>query len=185
MQLIREAGMNNEIEPSLLISLVILIAVIAVVVWWYGVRKQTSADKQKASFTSPGYKDKLTLIDGIGETLEKKLNALGITSFRQIAELKPQDIERVNDELRFKGRIEREGWVAQARKLVEGASRRTVAVSPAGTTTGTKKKTAAGPARKVSKKKTPGKKANGKKVAKKTTKKKTRKAKKKTKKTGR
>lgn len=113
--------MNNELGTPLLISLVILIVIVGVVIWWYGVRK--SDTKQSVAFKSPGYRDDLTLIDGIGATLQAKLNKLGITSFKQIAELTEQDIERINEQLAFKGRIEREGWVAQARKLVEAGSR--------------------------------------------------------------
>ncbi len=58
--------------------------------------------------------DDLTSINGIGEALQGKLANLGITSFRQIADFTPADIERVNTVLDFPGRIERERWVEQA-----------------------------------------------------------------------
>ena len=48
-----------------------------------------------------------------------KLNNLGITTFRNIAEFTDADIERVNAELDFRGRIEREKWVEQARALLD------------------------------------------------------------------
>jgi predicted flap endonuclease-1-like 5' DNA nuclease len=52
--------------------------------------------------------------------LEKKLNALGITQFAQVAAFTADDIERVDAELNFKGRIEREDWLSQAKALAEG-----------------------------------------------------------------
>jgi len=66
------------------------------------------------------FDDDVTLIGGIGPALEKKLAALGITSLKQIAEFTAADIERVDAELAFKGRIEREEWVEQAQDLIAG-----------------------------------------------------------------
>ena len=63
--------------------------------------------------------DELTRIKGIGRALELKLNDLGITTFRQISEFTPEDIERINDRLPFKGRIERDRWVEQAKGIVD------------------------------------------------------------------
>ncbi|MCB1917120.1 MAG: hypothetical protein KDG52_15560 [Rhodocyclaceae bacterium] len=63
-------------------------------------------------------KDDLKQISGIGPGLEKKLNAEGIVSFRQIAGLTEDDIARLEQTvIKFPGRIERDGWVEQARKL--------------------------------------------------------------------
>ena len=62
--------------------------------------------------------DDLSRINGIGEAVQEKLAGLGITSFRQIAEFTPADINRVNEVLSFPGRIERERWVEQARAIV-------------------------------------------------------------------
>jgi predicted flap endonuclease-1-like 5' DNA nuclease len=52
--------------------------------------------------------------------IEKKLNSLGITRYDQIGEWQAGDIERVSNVLDFKGRIERENWVEQARILAAG-----------------------------------------------------------------
>ena len=62
--------------------------------------------------------DKLTEIGGIGPVIEKKLIAAGITSFKQIAEWSADDIAKFDEELSFKGRIEREEWVKQAQAKV-------------------------------------------------------------------
>jgi small subunit ribosomal protein S2 len=62
--------------------------------------------------------DKLTDINGIGPVIEGKLNALGVTSFQQIADFTAEDVERIDGELNFKGRIEREEWIAQAKTKI-------------------------------------------------------------------
>lgn len=63
--------------------------------------------------------DKLTLIRGIGPVLEKKLGDIGVTRFEQIAGWTAQDIDGFSEQLRFKGRIEREEWVKQAKALLD------------------------------------------------------------------
>ena len=64
-----------------------------------------------------GADDDLTKIKGIGPVLKRKLNGLGITTFRQIADFTEADIARVNKTLNFPGRIERENWIDQAKEL--------------------------------------------------------------------
>lgn len=64
--------------------------------------------------------DDLKLLSGVGPVLEKKLIEAGVTSFAQIASWTAKDIEEFDEKLSFKGRIEREGWVEQARKLAKG-----------------------------------------------------------------
>jgi F-type H+-transporting ATPase subunit gamma len=54
-------------------------------------------------------------IDGIGPVIERKLIEMGVTTFRQIALWSPEDIDRVGSQLNFKGRIEREDWIGQAK----------------------------------------------------------------------
>ena len=63
--------------------------------------------------------DDLTQINGIGPVIEKKLLALGITTFQQIAEFDQEKIDEVDAQLNFKGRIEREEWVEQAKSLAK------------------------------------------------------------------
>lgn len=63
-------------------------------------------------------RDDLKQVAGIGPVLEKKLNAEGIVNLKQLAALTPADIARLEETvIRFPGRIERENWVGQARKL--------------------------------------------------------------------
>ncbi len=65
-----------------------------------------------------GEPDDLKKISGVGPVLEKKLNEMGIFHFRQIAEFSLEDIAKVDEELNFKGRIERDDWLEQARSLM-------------------------------------------------------------------
>jgi len=77
----------------------------------------------KALFTKPkGAPDDLTRINGVGEVLVEKLHKLGITKFDQIAGFSDEDIAKVDDVLDFKGRIEREDWIGQARALIAEAT---------------------------------------------------------------
>ncbi len=55
-------------------------------------------------------------IDGIGPVIVRRLAQIGVTTFRQIASWTADEIERVGAELEFKGRIEREDWVGQAKR---------------------------------------------------------------------
>jgi predicted flap endonuclease-1-like 5' DNA nuclease len=64
--------------------------------------------------------DDLKRIRGIGVLIEKKLNSMSITSYAQIAAWTAGDIDRVSQALDFRGRIEREAWVEQARILSSG-----------------------------------------------------------------
>jgi len=61
-------------------------------------------------------KDDLKAIKGIGPSIEKTLNELGITRFYQLAEMSEYDIDRVAQQLKgFRSRIYREDWIGQAR----------------------------------------------------------------------
>ena len=64
--------------------------------------------------------DDLKRVRGVGVLIEKKLNSMGVTSYRQIANWSGADIDRVSQVLDFRGRIERENWVEQARILSAG-----------------------------------------------------------------
>lgn len=63
--------------------------------------------------------DNLQEIKGIGAVLEKKLNAIGIERFEQIASWSESDIAKIDETLNFRGRIQRERWVEQARELAQ------------------------------------------------------------------
>lgn len=64
--------------------------------------------------------DNLTLIDGVGNALEKRLFGIGIYHFDQIAKLSADEAKWVGIAVGFPGRLERENWVEEARILGEG-----------------------------------------------------------------
>jgi predicted flap endonuclease-1-like 5' DNA nuclease len=69
-----------------------------------------------------GGPDDLKRIRGIGVLIEKKLNSMGVAAFEQIANWTAADIDRVSQSLDFKGRVERENWIEQARILASGGA---------------------------------------------------------------
>lgn len=78
--------------------------------------KKATAPKADAPAAAAGADD-LKKLSGVGPALEKKLIAGGVTSFAQIAAWTEADIAEFDEKLSFKGRIEREGWVEQAKDL--------------------------------------------------------------------
>lgn len=68
-----------------------------------------------------GKSDDLKLIWGVGPAFEKLLNKTGIWHFDQIASWSVADIKHVDALLKgFQGRIARDEWVKQAKKLAKG-----------------------------------------------------------------
>jgi large subunit ribosomal protein L21 len=62
----------------------------------------------------------LSLISGVGPTIEKKLRAAGITSWNDIAAWSDEDVAKWDEELKLRGRATREEWVEQAKELLAG-----------------------------------------------------------------
>lgn len=88
-------------------------------------KKKSAAKPKKDSRKKPAAapsseKDNLKKIKGVGPQIEKKLNAIGVTTFAQIAQWKASDRTEVGELLSFPGRIEREEWVKQAKQLASG-----------------------------------------------------------------
>jgi predicted flap endonuclease-1-like 5' DNA nuclease len=79
-----------------------------------------AAERVSAQSKVPRATDDLKRIRGIGVLIEKKLNSLGVTHYEQVANWTGADIERISSILDFKGRIERENWIEQARILATG-----------------------------------------------------------------
>jgi len=85
------------------------------------VRSEALVGSEAARAARPAREtDDLKRIRGIGVLIEKKLNSLGIIHFEQVANWTGADIERISNILDFKGRIERENWIEQARILATG-----------------------------------------------------------------
>jgi len=91
------------------------------------VPKKSAASKHAAKKSSgpvrlkkpEGKADDLKQISGVGPKLEKTLNGLGFWHFSQVAAWKKSDVAIVDDELSFKGRIERDDWIKQAKALAK------------------------------------------------------------------
>ncbi|WP_120501487.1 50S ribosomal protein L21 [Roseovarius sp. EL26] len=82
--------------------------------------KKAPAKKAEAKAEVPAGADDLKKLSGVGPALEKKLLAAGVTSFAQIAAWSDADVADFDEKLSFKGRIEREGWIEQAKELTKG-----------------------------------------------------------------
>ena len=86
--------------------------------------KKPAVKKPAAKKTGPerlkkarGKADDLKKISGVGPKLEQTLNKLGFWHFDQVAKWSKADIAIVDEQLTFKGRIERDDWVKQAKAL--------------------------------------------------------------------
>jgi branched-chain amino acid transport system ATP-binding protein len=82
-------------------------------------KPKAPAIAQSLSAPRGGARDKLSLIKGIGPVNERKLNEHGIFHFDQIASWKKADVVAAETYLEFDGRIAREDWVGQAKKLAK------------------------------------------------------------------
>ncbi|MDP3523147.1 MAG: NADH-quinone oxidoreductase subunit E [Hoeflea sp.] len=78
-------------------------------------------DKNRpAGIARPQAPDDLQLISGVGPKIEGILHSLGIFTYAQVAAWKKAERDWVDGYLRFKGRIDREDWVKQAKALAKG-----------------------------------------------------------------
>jgi predicted flap endonuclease-1-like 5' DNA nuclease len=76
-----------------------------------------AAETPAEPVATPYSPDDLKTIAGIGPALEKKLNEQGIISYRQLAELNPQEIQHLETTvIKFPGRIRRDRWIEQAKE---------------------------------------------------------------------
>lgn len=66
-----------------------------------------------------GKADDLKKISGVGPKIEGILHELGVYHFDQISSWNAEQVAWVDARLKFKGRIDREDWIAQAKKIVE------------------------------------------------------------------
>lgn len=87
-------------------------------------RARLPADPRPAALAAPrgGVKDNLKQIKGIGPRIEASLNELGIFHFSQIARWSKKNVAWVDQHLAFKGRIDRENWIEQAKTLAGKAA---------------------------------------------------------------
>ena len=85
----------------------------------FEIAKAKSAKPAKAIGAEATATD-LKLIPGIGPKLEQLLNGLGISTLSQIANWSSDEATRFDHELKLNGRILRDDWAGQAKKMAEG-----------------------------------------------------------------
>ena len=83
-------------------------------------KKAAPKKAEKAAAAPAAGADDLKKLSGVGPALEKKLHAAGVTTYAQIAAWTDTDVAAIDEQLSFKGRIEREGWIEQAKELAKG-----------------------------------------------------------------
>src|SRR5690606_26698696 len=83
-------------------------------------RDRTDATGRPQGIARPARPDDLKLIAGVGPKIESTLNELGIYTYAQVAAWKKAERQWVDDHLNFRGRIERDDWVKQAKALAKG-----------------------------------------------------------------
>jgi len=69
-----------------------------------------------------GAPDDLTKLHGVGPQLEKKLNDAGVYHFWQIAAMQPDDVAKLDTDLKLNGRASRDGWIEQARTMLDAVA---------------------------------------------------------------
>ena len=81
-----------------------------------------SAEPLPAFLDSPrGTPDNLTMLKGVGDRFAARLNEIGVYHYRQIADWSPDDAGVADSKLdSFRGRIERDQLIEQARLLAAG-----------------------------------------------------------------
>ena len=68
--------------------------------------------------TAPrGAPDDMMKLNGAGPQVVRKLNDAGVFHFWQLAAMTPADVTKLDADLKLGGRIDRDGWVQQAREL--------------------------------------------------------------------
>ena len=79
-------------------------------------------EEKPATLAAPrdGQADDLKRINGIGPKIEGLLNEMGFYHFDQVASWTEAEATWVNSRLKFKGRIQREDWINQAKALTRG-----------------------------------------------------------------
>ncbi|MEO1733225.1 MAG: NADH-quinone oxidoreductase subunit NuoE [Pseudomonadota bacterium] len=75
---------------------------------------------ESLSAAREGGPDNLKLLKGVGPKLEQTLHGLGFYHFDQIAAWTDAEVAWVDTRLKFKGRIQRDGWIEQAKVLAAG-----------------------------------------------------------------
>jgi small subunit ribosomal protein S2 len=69
-----------------------------------------------------GAPDDLMKLNGVGPQIVQKLNDAGVWHYWQVAAMQPEDVAKLDADLKLNGRIDRDGWIAQSRGLLDAAA---------------------------------------------------------------
>ena len=83
-------------------------------------KKAAAKPAAKAAAKATDGADDLKQLSGVGPALEKKPHDAGVTTFAQVAGWSADDVAAIEEKLSFKGRVERDGWIEQAKTLAKG-----------------------------------------------------------------
>lgn len=78
---------------------------------------------KKASKTIAGKTDDLKKIDGVGPKVEQVLKGRGISRFQDLAAMEEKALAALDKDLGLDGRVLRDDWAGQARRLAGGKAR--------------------------------------------------------------
>ncbi|TVR10767.1 MAG: 30S ribosomal protein S2 [Salinarimonadaceae bacterium] len=84
--------------------------------------ESTQGDAFELLAAPRGAPDDLSKLTGVGPELEATLTEAGIFHYWQIAAMTDEDVARIDAQLKLNGKISQNGWVAQARGLIEAAA---------------------------------------------------------------
>ena len=110
-----QGDLEGGMEVQLILAVLFVLALLVLLGLW--LQRASGRGSGKLAGQRTAGQDDLTRIKGIGPVIARKLHAMGIDSYAQIAAFSAEDVARVDAVLDFKGRIEREGWIRQARQL--------------------------------------------------------------------
>ncbi len=89
-------------------------------------REEKAADAPAATIdavaASNSENDDLTQIKGIGKTLAKKLQKAGVSGFADLVALSAVQAAKLDEDLNLRGRMLRDGWIAQASSLIDAGA---------------------------------------------------------------
>jgi large subunit ribosomal protein L21 len=91
--------------------------------WQRAYESLTKATSTAETASKPAATD-ISLIDGIGPALTKKLKEAGFATLTDVAGLTLEALNKLDAKLGLKGRAVREDWIAQAKELIAGAAPR-------------------------------------------------------------
>ncbi|MEM6681721.1 MAG: 50S ribosomal protein L21 [Pseudomonadota bacterium] len=81
-------------------------------------KKADPAADTAGESAAPAAADDLKKLSGVGPALEQKLIAAGLTSFQDILDLTPEKRDEIEEQLKIKGRMEKDDWAGQAKQFL-------------------------------------------------------------------